>query len=446
MRGRTGLLVLVTLLLGVLQVPGAAPARAACDRPPLPGVPLPATAPRDPLVDRLGLDRAWQLTRGAGVTVAVVDTGVDPASPKLAGAVQTGTALSPVPTPEVYAITPGGQEDCDGHGTQVAAIVAGRTAAGDDRVSGVAPDAAVYPVSITGEIGNAPSALVGAAIRDAADHASVVNLSFARPVDDPDVRAAVEYALARDVVVVAAAGNEDAAQDAGRTWYPAAYPGVLAVAAVGADGLSLTTTRGDWISVGAPGASLTTVDRGGVGFVAVTGTSFAAAVVSGQAALIRSLDPALPAAEVVRRVQQTAVAPGDADPSGRDTSVGHGVVDPFASLSAVLPAGPAAAAGPVVVGRVAVPDVDAADPAAARARAALGWASLLALAAVVALVAGVALRAGRRRGWRPGPAPATPRGARHAVVPVTADGLGSDSDAVMVGANRAQLVEAPERS
>ncbi|WP_234971410.1 S8 family serine peptidase [Jatrophihabitans endophyticus] len=376
-----------------------AAAPGSCEQAPTPGVPIPATAPRDPLLEQLGLDHAWPLSTGTGVTVGIVDTGVDPASPKLAGAVQLGRSYHVVDTKAVYADAPDGRVDCDGHGTEIAGIVAGRTEAGDDRVSGVAPGASVYPVSIQGDIGQVPSALVAAAITDAARHASVINLSFAQPADHDDIRAAVKYAVAHDVVVVAASANEaGGAGGAGGSTrakqYPAAYPGVLAVAAVDADDAPVSgASTGSWISIAAPGDSLTTVPRGGKGYVTVTGTSFATGVVSGAAALLRSRFPHLSAAGVIARLERSAVPPGD---GGRADAVGAGVVDPYAALTDArgpASAGPGAAAGRVPIART---HDDRGDDGHG---AIVGTAAVLAALAVVIGTATISVRAGRRRGW-----------------------------------------------
>src|SRR5205823_1613689 len=120
----------------VPQSPAAAAPRT-CPQAPTPGAPIPPLAPRDPLIGELALDQAWSLSTGAGVTVGVVDTGVDPSSPKLNGAVRIGQTYRVVDTKTGYAHADDGQIDCDGHGTEVAGIIAGRTSAGDDRVSGI---------------------------------------------------------------------------------------------------------------------------------------------------------------------------------------------------------------------------------------------------------------------------------------------------------------------
>jgi type VII secretion-associated serine protease mycosin len=389
----------------VAQSPGAAVAPTACQQAPAPGVPIPPLAPRDPLIGALGLDQAWALSTGEHVTVGVVDTGVDPASPKLAGAVQYGQTYRPVASKAVYTHAADGRVDCDGHGTEIAAIIAGRTNAGDDRVSGIAPSAAIYPVAIQGDIAQAPTALIGAAIRDAADHASVINLSFAQTTDSQDIRTAIEYALSKDVVVVAAAANETGTVAAGgsATWYPAAYPGVLAVASVSADGSSpASAARGTWIGLAAPGDSLTTVTRGGKGYVTVSGTSFATAVVAGAAALLRARAPNLTAREVVARLEETAVPPGD---GSHDDAIGYGIVDPYAALTNTAVS--ASASGRTRAGAVAVQRVREAGKRGSSAEVLGATAMLVALAVLVGL-ATITVRSGRRRGWHAGRTPGTP--------------------------------------
>jgi subtilisin family serine protease len=169
----------------------------------------------------------------------------------------------------------------------------------------------------------------------------VLNLSFAVGVDEPAIRKAVQYAVDRDVVVVAAAGNEARSQP-GLTWYPAAYDGVLAVAGVDAAGqASAESNRGAWVDVAAPGEGLTAPSAGGEGFVAVKGTSFATAVVSGVAALVRARYPDMPAAEVVRRIEATAVS----STGGRDERTGAGIVDPYLALTGEAVAPPASGTG-----------------------------------------------------------------------------------------------------
>jgi len=173
--------------------------------------------------------------------------------------------------------------------------------------------------------------------------ADVINLSLATPDDVQGLRNAVRYALRHNVVVVAAAGNDigqdgtDAnnANDGTGPFYPAAYPGVLAVGAVEPGGvLARFSDRHTPVGVTAPGVNVTTAYPGTFPAAyepAQNGTSFAAAFVSGVVALVRSAHPGLNAAQVVARIEATArgaTGPG----------TGHGLVDPVRAVTAVLPA------------------------------------------------------------------------------------------------------------
>jgi type VII secretion-associated serine protease mycosin len=348
------------------------------------------------LLTRLGLGRVWELSTGAGVTVGVVDSGVDARHPKLAGAVGVGVEYSVVPDPRVFVAAPGGNvEDCANHGTAVASLIAGRRA-GDGRFAGVAPDSVIVPIRIADDFTRAPDQLIAAAIMAAADAAKVINLSFAFPDDRPAIRDAITYARGKDVVIVAAGGNEGQ-QAPGKTWYPAAYDGVLAVAALDDKGLPLAESNsGPWIDVAAPGDNLLVAAQGGDGYLSVKGTSFASAVVSGVAALVKARFPSLRAEEVAARITGTAVPLT----GGRDERVGAGMVDPFAALTSRLgvPAATAFEAGSIAVAPrpAAAPWL---DPALATA---LAWAGGLTALAGVALLGGLSVRRARRRRWRAG--------------------------------------------
>jgi subtilisin family serine protease len=164
--------------------------------------------------------------------------------------------------------------------------------------------------------------------------ADVINLSLATPDDVPALRNAVEYALRHNVVVVAAAGN-DLPHGGTGPFYPAAYPGVLAVGAAGPGGaLAAFSDRHTPVAVTAPGVNVTSAYPGTFPEAyapAQNGTSFAAAFVSGVVALVRSAHPELTAAQVVARIEATAR--GTAGPG-----TGHGMVDPVRAVTAVLPA------------------------------------------------------------------------------------------------------------
>jgi membrane-anchored mycosin MYCP len=402
----TAMLLATTMLPATAVLPAAVLAATeaiatpvACRNPPGGGQPLPASAPRDPIIARLGLERAWELSTGAGVTVAVVDSGVDARQPKLSGAMVPGYDFVATQVPPGWWRLPGGLGDCgdDGatHGTAVAGLIAARPG-NDDRVEGVAPRARIASIRLVDGVDNASPEMIAAAIRSAAELGTVLNLSFAEPVDRPAIRQAIRYALGRDVVVVAAAGNESSGP--GAKWYPAAYPGVLAVAALKLDGSPLQSSNGGpWIGIAAPGEGLT-APAAVTGYVRLKGTSFATALVSGVAALVRSRFPSMRSAAVVRRLTATAVPLG----AMRDDRVGAGIVDPFRALTAHIVGTPVTAA-PAAPGAVPV------QPRPARpAGLADRWGRLLAaagglgLAAVLAYLARLAIRAAVRRRWRPG--------------------------------------------
>jgi subtilisin family serine protease len=251
-------------------------------------------------VARMRLDQAHRSSTGAGVTIGLVDTGVDPAAPSLAAVLLPGAEF-----PDLGQ----GAADFSGHGTTMALLV-----------HEVAPEAKVLPARLNGG-GDA-----NAAIRWVVDQgATVVNLSLGSGVSgsaafDDGLR----YAAEHDVVVVAAAGN--ASTDRAVT-SPADRPGVLAVSAVDGTGrfAEAVSVEGPEVMLAAPGVDIATAGR-----PATSGTSQAAAITSGVAALVRSRFPGLDATETAGRLIGTAA---DAGPAGRDDQYGYGVVDPVAALS-----------------------------------------------------------------------------------------------------------------
>jgi membrane-anchored mycosin MYCP len=371
------------------------PALAAPDRvyaAPTCGAPQPAAQASDEppwAQQQQGLDRLAGLADGAGVLVAVVDSGVDATHPQLAGAV--------VPGLDLLDAGGDGRVDCVGHGTAVASIVAGRTRAGV-AFRGVAPAATVLPVRVSERVDDeaggraAPLAEVASAVRRAADRgARVINLSLTTDRDDPALRDAVRYARTRDALVVAAAGNRF---EAGNPLpFPAAYEGVLGVGAVQPDGARLPTSQtGPHVDLVAPGADVTAVARGG-GYARYAGTSFAAAFVAGTAALVRQYHPELTADQVAQRLLATADALDPAPASG----FGAGLANPYRAVTASLDAKPPATAGPVTR-RPPDPAARRAALAAARDKRTAYWLAFGgALAVALLLLAASALPRLRRR-------------------------------------------------
>jgi type VII secretion-associated serine protease mycosin len=309
------------------------------------------------------MDEVWQITDGAGVVVAVLDSGVDASVPELAGAVLAGADFIGRGTD--------GRTDVDdpGHGTAMAALVAARGGAGG--YQGVAPGASILPVttSIGGDEGPGEESMsrwITDGIRYAVDNgAQVISVSLggtANPSRSPDgcpaaVAEAVRYAAERDVIVVASSGNIRE----GRPEFPGACPGVLTV---GATDTQLEPWRdshaGDHVEVTGPGTDMLLVTAGG-GRGAGSGTSSSTALVAGAVALVRSQFPDAPAAEVLARIIHTA---RDLDAPGRDDVTGYGIVRPFQALTEPVPPD---APNPVWEDLAAAPDPGAGEAGATAA-------------------------------------------------------------------------------
>ncbi|WP_414935915.1 type VII secretion-associated serine protease mycosin [Amycolatopsis sp. cmx-11-51] len=375
----------------------------------------------------LQIEKVHQLMRGAtksvggGVKVAVIDTGVS-AHPYFGGRVESGGD---------YVATPAGKapglEDCDGHGTEVAGIIAANPPDASIGFRGVAPDATILSIRQSSQnyeeaekkaepppstasssappaSSNKPSSqlppssqgngaaggtapgqdkggrqqeqgktagtlktLAQAVVRAVDKGSRVINMSVdnCRPatgsitLGEQQLQAAVNYAVDRDVVVVAAAGNvgdkcpqndqPDPKSPKMIVTPPWFADDVLSVAAIDdTGGVADFSVNGPWVSVAAPGtkiisldpadgsnslANLTIEGNGEPG--AIQGTSFAAPYVAGVAALVRAKFPGLQAREVMNRIKATAQHP--AAPGGRDNFVGFGVIDPIAALTAIVP-------------------------------------------------------------------------------------------------------------
>lgn len=277
----------------------------------------------------LNTARAHELTQGEGVIVAVIDTGVDATHPDLAGSVSPGMDLT--------SEGPGdGQTDKDGHGTKMASLIAAH-----GRVRGVAPKAKILPVRAGTRYG-AGASQVSVGVRWAIAHgAKVISMSLGGD-DDPLERQEIQAALTADVVVVAGVGNRP---DDSTVRFPAAYPGVVAVAAIDkTGGHAPISVTGPQVLIAAPGADVSGAYRDGK-YEVGTGTSDATAITAGAVALIRARFPQLKAADVVKRLTATATDKGS---PGRDPEYGYGVINLVAALTADIPTAGAskASAGP----------------------------------------------------------------------------------------------------
>jgi type VII secretion-associated serine protease mycosin len=342
------------------------------------GIAAPASTPW--AQQALDYSSVWGLTRGAGVTVAVIDSGVD-ANPQFGDRVATGQDLAPAQG------VPAGA-DCVGHGTSVASIIAAAPVPGVS-FSGVAPAARILSIKITNsdafDVSVAPVAIDDAV----ADGASVINLSLATTDNTPALRAAVDFALAHNVVVVAAAGNDSSSSGETGPFYPAAYPGVLSVGAVGPDGsLAPFSDTHTPVTVTAPGVDVTAAYPGFFPDAynpSSDGTSFATGFVSGVAALVRAYDPSLTEGQVVARIAASA-------DGGSGPGTGNGLVNPVQAVTAATGGSVGGVSG--ANARVAVDRGAPPDPATTEALTVAGG-------ALAVMLAALALTAFRRR--RPQP-------------------------------------------
>lgn len=274
----------------------------------------------------LDIAKVHQITRGGGVTVAVVDTGVDGDHPDLKGSVLDGFDRTDLAGGN-------GWNDTHGHGTAMASLIAGHGhgPGHGDGILGIAPDAKILPCKI-GDGEDARPDETAEAIRKAVElGADVINISLAYPAKGSEaLRQAVAEALRRDVVVVAGAGNTS--KGLLKVTAPANYPGVVAVAATEQDrGFSAASREGPEVVLAAPGEAITSADSTtGSGYARGTGTSNSTAIVSGVAALIRAKYPDLNAASVIQRLITTA---DDEGSQGRDNQYGYGIVNPLKALT-----------------------------------------------------------------------------------------------------------------
>ncbi|MGA3537865.1 type VII secretion-associated serine protease mycosin [Micromonosporaceae bacterium DT194] len=269
----------------------------------------------------LDVAEAHQHSEGEGVIVAVIDSGVSP-HPDLRGNLLRGVDI-------VHGGDGRGQRDQSGHGTAMAGIIAANGRNGG--ALGIAPKAKVLPVFASPPADDGRSTDIGIGVEWAiANGARIINISSGGS-SAPRLRLAIEDAIAKDIVVVAAAGNSPGPDYVD---YPAAYPGVVAVSGVDRRGRhAKISVSGQEVAIAAPSDDIWTTSKGN-DYETGDGTSNSAAIVSGAAALIRSRYPDLTAEEVIHRLTATAT---DKGPPGHDPEYGHGIVNLVAALTADVP-------------------------------------------------------------------------------------------------------------
>ncbi|MGW4272025.1 type VII secretion-associated serine protease mycosin [Streptomyces seoulensis] len=322
---RRGLRATASMAAGLLLVGGAA-TQAHAD----------STRSKQWFLDAMHAEEMWRTSTGKGITVAVIDRGVDPQNPDLKGRVLDGLDLA--------ADRPGDEHtDIDGHGTGMAGLIAGTGAYGGGKGAfGLAPGAKILPVRMPGADDDNPfsgPAYLSKALRFAADSgAQVINISLGSTAHSSQLDAAVKYALDHGSLIFAATGNSG--NKGNPVEYPAATPGVVGVGAVG-ENLRRTpwSTYGGQVDMAAPGEDMVHACGGKTGLCRTEGTSDSTALASASAALIWSKHPTWTNNQVLRVMLNTIGAPTDG--AKRNDSIGYGIVRPRIALKDPGDPGPA---------------------------------------------------------------------------------------------------------
>ena len=277
----------------------------------------------------LDADTAWKTATGKGVTVAVIDSGIDADLPDLHAKLEAPATCLLVCDDTAPPV------DDTGHGTHVAGIIAARANNGNG-IAGLAPDAALMPIKALRN-GSGTAADIAAAIVYAVQHnADIINLSLGATRSEDIMRLAVDYALRKGVTVVAAAGNSGVMAN---IHYPAAYKGVLAVGATTEHGeIANFSSRGWWVGVAAPGASIASLYNQPPYVWTLSGTSMASPYVAAEAALVKQVLPHLRPADLGGLISSTAK---DLGQPGVDSAFGSGLIQPVAALRAAVDQAPA---------------------------------------------------------------------------------------------------------
>ena len=319
----------------------------------LPALPARADSVRDQqqwVLDMMNIHTAWQVTMGSGVTVAVIDSGVNPGVSDLTGSVITGPDYTGVHTSR-------DNPNWGLHGTWMASMIAGHgneggaDSVGPDGIVGIAPEAKILSIRVIPDkedpgyqaYNKEPEQQIQQELAEGIlaavkDHARVISMSIGYSAPSGAVRAAINYAYQHGAVLVASSGNsgDNDAQHAAQSSrlapvsFPAEYPGVLGVGAVMEGGQPASFSSGNLsVQVAAPGKGVPAQGRNGL-YYTVDGTSPACALVAGVAALIESRYPGISPALVTQAMTSTTL---QKPPGGYDVLTGFGIVDASAALA-----------------------------------------------------------------------------------------------------------------
>lgn len=286
------------------------------------------------VIDVIDFKKVWSASQGQGVTVAVVDTGVDDSHPDLTGQVLKGKDFT--------GSDEGGRNDPVGHGTGMASIIAGHGHGTNNSagVMGLAPKSKILPI-VGGTKDEFENQDWAAGVRYAVDQgASVINLSFSDPTAVPGSEGAkaIAYAQQHDAVVVSGTGNDGSVD----LEYPAKLPGVVAVSAID-ESLNIweNSNSGKGVTLAAPGGNIVRANPSkSSGYSEGSGVSDATAYVSASAALVRAKYPDLTAGQVINRLIKSATMLDQDVKKTPDDEYGYGIIRPYAALTMEIPKGP----------------------------------------------------------------------------------------------------------
>ncbi|MFM9607676.1 type VII secretion-associated serine protease mycosin [Streptomyces niveiscabiei] len=306
-----------------------------------PAVGAGSTREKQWFLDGMQAETMWKTSTGKGITVAVIDTGVDPTNPDLVGRILSG---------KDFATNESGDEhtDYEGHGTGMAGLIAGTGAYdGGNGAFGLAPGTKILPIRMpnTAKAANLAEGekifndALAPAIRYAADEgAKVINISMAMSQSSPQVAESVKYALQKGSLIFAGVGNDG--ENGNPVMYPAATPGVVGVAAVGKNlGRTGESEFGPQVDMAAPGEDMVHACGGKTGLCVGHGTSAASALASASAALIWSVHPTWTNNQILRVMLNTIGAPVDG--AKWNNAIGYGIVRPRIALQNPGDPGPA---------------------------------------------------------------------------------------------------------